>query len=155
VVLAGIAAGGIASQGAGALAHVRTVTLPDTRFAALTWTRSHVPPGSRVLAEAHTPTLELVLQDGRPAFDNTRLAGSAASLPLGALARFDYVVLSEATWGRFVADPARHPDEARRYRTIFEGFPLAAEFAPERGRRTGPVIRIYKVPRPGGADRQG
>lgn len=146
IVLAGVAAAGVAFQGAASLAHVRTVTLPDTRFAALTWARAHIPPGSRVLAEAHTPTLELVLRDGRPAFVNTRIAGSAASMATEALARFDYVVLSEATYGRFLADPARYPDEAARYRVIFDTFKRVGEFAPEPGRSTGPRIRVYQVP---------
>jgi hypothetical protein len=147
VVLAGIGLAGTAAQGAASLAHVRRVTLPDTRFAALTWARSHVPPGARILLEAHTPTLEQVLRDGRPAYATTRLGGAAASLPAPVLARFDYLVLSSATYRRFVRDPERHPEEAARYRTVFETYPLAAEFAPEPGRRAGPVIRIYRVPR--------
>jgi 4-amino-4-deoxy-L-arabinose transferase-like glycosyltransferase len=146
VVVALVGASALVRHAAASVDHVRTVTLPDTRWAALHWVSLHVAPGSRVVREPHTPEVELITTQGRPRFAVEVLNWSVTDLDPGALARFDYVLLSDAMYGRFLAAPQRYPAQAARYRALFDALPLAGEFAPEPGRTTGPVIRIYRVP---------
>lgn len=146
VAVATAGAAGLARHAAVSVAHVRTVTLPDTRWAALRWVSVNVPPGSRVVREPHTPEVELLTTEGRPRLRVEALNWSVTDLGPHALGQFDYLVLSDAMYGRFVRRPERYPVQAARYRALFERLPLAAEFAPEAGRTTGPVIRVYRVP---------
>jgi 4-amino-4-deoxy-L-arabinose transferase-like glycosyltransferase len=146
VAVAAVAATGLARHGAASVAHVRTVTLPDTRWEALRWVSLHLAPGSRVVREPHTPEVELLTVEGRPRLRVEALNWSVTDLGPGALTGFDYVVLSDAMYGRFVNHPERYPVQAGRYEALFAALPLEAEFAPEPGRTTGPVIRVYRVP---------
>jgi 4-amino-4-deoxy-L-arabinose transferase-like glycosyltransferase len=141
-----VGASGLVRHATASISHVRTVTLPDTRWAALHWVSVHVPPGARVVREPHTPEVELITSGGRPRYRVKVLSWSVTDLSLAALSGYDYVVLSDAMYGRFLRDPERYPTQAARYRALFAGFKLEGEFAPEPGRTTGPVIRVYRVP---------
>jgi len=134
------------APGRDSLAHVRQVTLPDTRVAAMGWAGAHLPPGARVLREPHTPTLELLLLGNRPRLAVTALEWSLADAPPAQVAAADYLVVSSAMYDRFLADPLRYAAEAAFYRRIFARYPLIAAFAPEPGRTTGPTIRIFRRP---------
>jgi 4-amino-4-deoxy-L-arabinose transferase-like glycosyltransferase len=155
VAVGALGAAGFARHTAQSVAYVRTVTLPDTRWAALRWVSLHVPAGSRVVREPHTPEVELLETDGRPRLTVEALTWSVADMDPKAVMGFDYVVLSAAMYARFVDQPQRYPVEAGRYRALFDGLSLEAEFRPKPGRTTGPVIRIYRVPHgpgpPGGS----
>jgi len=151
VAVGALGASDLARNAATSVSHVRTVTLPDTRWAALHWVSEHVPAGARVLREPHTPEVELLTTRGRPRLNVKVLDWSVTDVDPGVLTVFDYVVVSDAMYARFVDHPDRYPTEAGRYRALFENFSLEAEFRPEAGRTTGPVIRIYRVPHGPGA----
>jgi len=128
------------------VAQVRTATLPDTRWDALRWVSRNVPPGARVVREPHTPEVELLTVEGQPRLAVRALQWSVTDLDPREIAAFDYVLVSDAMYGRFLKDPARYPARAARYRALFEALTLEGEFAPEPGHTTGPVVRVYRVP---------
>jgi hypothetical protein len=146
VLAVGLAGWALVGPGAASLAHVRQVTLPDTRVAAMRWAGAHLPPGARVLREPHTPALELLMLGPRPRLAVTTLEWSVADAPPAQVAAADYLVLSSAMYDRFLNHPERHPKEAAVYRAIFARARRVAEFAPQAGRTTGPTIRIYARP---------
>ncbi len=117
---------------------------PTTREVAKDWIRAHLPPGASIAKESYTPDFP----EGTFQVFHRRFV---TRLTLAELARFDYVLVANAAYGRF-ADPARlnkpHQREmAVRYAEIFRSWELVHEWIPG-PLQEGPVLRLYKTPRP-------
>ena len=54
------------------------------------------------------------------------------------------MIVSEADYGRYVDEPDRYPDEARRYEDFFDSHVLIHETTASL-ETNGPTIRIYKL----------
>jgi Dolichyl-phosphate-mannose-protein mannosyltransferase len=131
---------------------------PSTRIAARNWIVSHVPPGSRLLADsryardnwgifynAHTPARTVPL-------DHTPFRIDYGFLPRHTLADYqhagyEYLIVNH-WWAAFIASaPATWPDQAALYRDVVCHTQLAAIFTPSR-KRVGWPIGIYRLDRP-------
>ncbi len=117
---------------------------PTTRDTAAAWMRQHLPPGSFLVQEQYTPLVgpEELFPARRPRF--------AARLEPAVLrdARHDYLLLSSEAYQRFLT-----PDNlenlandviARRYREIFDSYPLVREWTAGRF-QDGPTLRLYRL----------
>lgn len=125
---------------AAALAQAR----PSTRVTGAEWITANVPPGGRVAAELYTAPLD----EKRYRVDyRFSLAESASSPETYRRAGYDYLMVSSAVHGRFLANPARYPKEVAFYRALFRDGKLVADIVPEPGQR-GPRIRLYRLVRP-------
>jgi hypothetical protein len=117
---------------------------PSTRVTGREWIDANVPPGGRVAAELYTAPLD----DKRYRVDyRFSLAEGVASPEMYRRAGYDYVMVSSAVHGRFLANPGRYPKEVAFYRALFRDGKLVADIVPAPGQR-GPRIRLYRLARP-------
>ena len=141
----------------------------DTRQVASAWIRAHVPPGSSIVVEPAAFDLLQgpwrilfplgsagcvdarailtgqiryskveTLRSGRAVVDLAHV--DAAQIPT---CHADIAILSH--YDGYRADPAHFRDELGRYALLLRGGRQLAEFRPEPGARTGPVVRIVKL----------
>ena len=136
-----------------------THTNPSTRLAARAWIVANLPTGSRIAQEwyaaplvaddfygysrdSHVPvTLDsgkrfLVLERHALADDRTLTDYRRAG--------FEYLVVSNAMYDRYLAEPTRYAAETDFYRTLFREGQLLEQFSPS-PRRGGPIIRVYRL----------
>ncbi len=108
---------------------------PDTRYIALDWIEAHIPPGTTIAREWHTPP---VAQAG---YQDVFIR-AAYEQPLGWYQAIgaDYLVLSSYMYARYLDAPETYPAEAAFYRRLF-ALPPAATFDGE----NGPVLYIYRL----------
>jgi hypothetical protein len=120
------------------------LSLPGTRALATDWIRDHLPPGAGIVKESYTPRLEGdfdVLQ--------TRFAARVEPEDLWS-GRYDYVLLADAAYGRFL-DPANLQKEhqriyAERYRQLLS---LPEAFTVDGGAlRLGPGLSLRVLAAP-------
>jgi tetratricopeptide (TPR) repeat protein len=122
---------------------------PDNRTLARAYIAGNIPRGSAIVREEYTPDLD-------PAeylvFD----------LPLSALyprstepfydfrwyEDFDYAVISNEVYLRYLNDPGAYPVHVRFYRDLEANSTLVREFGDRSG--TGPTIKIYRIRKPPG-----
>jgi hypothetical protein len=123
-----------------AIQHTQTVSLPDTRVISLHWAIENLPPGSTVGREHYTPPLE----DHSDVFQVFPLGSFAVAKVPERVLEQDYMIVSEADYARYVTDPERYPDEARRYEEFFISHMLVHETTASR-ENNGPTIRIYQL----------
>jgi len=123
-----------------AFQHTQAVSLPDTRVISQNWAIKNLPPGSTVGREHYTPPLE----DHSDAFQVFPLGSFAVVKVLERVLEQDYMIVSEADYGRYVDEPERYPDEARRYEEFFDSHVLIHETTASL-ETNGPTIRIYKL----------
>ncbi len=144
VLVAGI---GMAQQGNMAYAHIRLITLPDTRWQATLWAAEHLPPGARILREPHTPNLAQITNDAGtgPRFAVQGVGWALSSLTPEQMRGFHYAVVSSAMFSRYTRHPEQYPKEAERYRRLFEENEMVAVFKADRKTLYGPEIRIYRL----------
>ena len=126
----------------------------DTRDIAKAWIEGHVPRGSKVAVEQHTPPISrdeyqvFVVLRGELQRDTTTrgfkgVLGDMKTLdPLRAQA-IDYALLSSYS-DRYQAEKNSYPDEVRLYEELFGASDLLYELKPT-GRTKGPVVRVLKL----------
>ena len=126
----------------------------DTRDVAKAWVEGHVPRGSKVAVEQHTPPISrddyqvFVVLRGELQKDTTTrgfkgVLGDMKTLdPLRAKA-IDYALLSNFS-DRYEAEKKSYPDEVRFYEELFGASDLLYELKPT-GRTKGPVVRVLKL----------
>ena len=130
---------------------------PSTRLAAREWIVAHIPTGSRIAEEWYTAPL---VADDFYGYSRNRYAPVTVDsakrylvLERHALADdrtladyrregFEYLVVSNAMYDRYLAEPGRYAAEADFYRTLFREGQLLEQFWPSRV-RGGPIIRVY------------
>ncbi|MGI8536497.1 MAG: ArnT family glycosyltransferase [Mycobacteriales bacterium] len=106
---------------------------PSTYQAAQDWLTERSPSGARVLVESYTPFLD----PGRYALvARTRLIDA----PLPGSDEVDFVIASEAMYGRFVQDAERYPVQAEAYRRVFASLTPVATFTGD-----GPTLGVFRV----------
>ena len=106
---------------------------PSTFQQAQGWFEERSRPGARVLVESYTPFLD---PERYTVVARTRLIDA----PLPRADEVDFVIGSEAMYGRFVQDSGRYPEQAAAYRRVFASLIPAATFTGE-----GPTIRVFRV----------
>ena len=132
---------------------------PSTRLAAREWIVAHIPTGSRIAEEWYTAPL---VADDFYGYSRNRYAPVTVDsakrylvLERHALADdrtladyrregFEYLVVSNAMYDRYLAEPGRYGAEADFYRTLFREGQLLEQFWPSRV-RGGPIIRVYGI----------
>ncbi len=115
----------------------------DSRVAAGTWIRAHVPAGSTLLVERYGPepdpdryhVLYLPFHAITP-----HIYDAAYSPPL--YATFDYLVFSSGVSARYLAAPREYPAQAAFYRAMERAFSEVAVFSS--GEYLGPTVRVFK-----------
>ncbi len=131
-------ADGVYNQISMDIAHTRQITLPNTRWVAKLWIEDNLPKGASIAMDHYTPPV-----------DKTKFR--VKNLPFIGLIRtsnldtYDYLIASSGDYGRFLYDPNRYPDEARRYKEIFRKYKLIKVFRSADKTLSGPIISIYKT----------
>jgi hypothetical protein len=128
----------------------------STRIAAREWIMEHVPPGSQIALEWDTAPLTLANferygwerhtapEDGQGFTLYAHRTLATRTLEEYQREGFEYLVVSDAIYGRYVAEAERYPDEVAFYDSLFRRGHLVGQFEPGGG-RGGPTIRIYSI----------
>jgi hypothetical protein len=112
---------------------------PSTRVVARMWMVEHLPPGSRIAQDRFGAAL------AGTSFSAEEFPALSAGHRLEEYAsRYDYVVASNLTYGRYLAEPGRYREEVEFYEALFAHGLLVQEIGPSET-RDGPVIRIYAM----------
>lgn len=143
----------------------------DTRQAASRWAIAHIPAGSTILIEHFAFDLlprpyqfrfpmgdagcvdVRAMLGGRAGYAVIQSSrGQRSNVDYGTLApatrdtcRADYALLTQAD--RYAAEAFRFPQEDAAYRALIAHGTLRATFAPDPGKRGGPVVRIIEFRR--------
>lgn len=140
-LLVAILAGSVWGQASQSIAHIRKITLPDTRWISLQWIEENLPAYSRIGREHYTPPIERYTEKFRALY-----LGFFGTIKYPAeLEKLDYMVVSSSDYERFLAEPDRYPEESRAYLNFFNANELVIEFVPEPGQTGGPRISIFKL----------
>jgi hypothetical protein len=112
-------------------------TLPDTGRDAREWIERAIPAGAHLALERHTPVLD------RARYRVTQ----EAKIPNRGVKSYreegvEYLVVSSIAYDRFGPDH----EQTKGYQKLFAICPLIAEFKPIPGQRSGPTIRVLRVP---------
>ena len=112
-------------------------TRRDTGSYAREWIDRTFPPGTHLALERHTPVLDRsrykITQEARLITRSVRSYRDEG---------VQYLVVSSMAYDRYGGEH----NQTRSYQKLFAICPLVAEFAPVRGQRPGPTIRILRVP---------
>jgi len=115
----------------------RAATEPDTGEAARQWINSGFPPGTVFAVERHAPVPDR--QRFKILIESRLVSRSVADYRNEGV---QYLIASSMVYGRF---PPEHR-QSRAYAELFEICPSVEEFTPVEGKRSGPTIRILRVP---------
>jgi len=129
LVLAGVLAAALTF---GVTAGLAARSVNDARVQAAQWVEGNVPAGSHVLVERYSPWVD-------PVTYNVKGITMLIRAPIPP--ETDYVIASEAIFGRYTDHPDQFPDEAARYEQLFDSLRLVEQFP--NGEAS---IRIYAVP---------
>lgn len=126
--------------------HLRLLNIqlsrPSTRVLAGAWIQANLPAGSAIALEEYTAPGSLLSR-----FSTLRtfaLGWNEMTLSDYVAEGYDYLVVSDEMYNRFLAQPDRFPDAAAFYEQLFAQGRLLQEFRPSLT-RGGPLIRIYEV----------
>ncbi len=110
-------------------------SIPDSRKTAREWIVHNFPPGSKIALEAYSPYVD-------PArFEVVAINRIVDHTPEWYIERdFDYIVMSEGMFGRYLREPQRYPISVQLYEKFFRTFKPVRIF-----RDGGYEVRIYKV----------
>jgi 4-amino-4-deoxy-L-arabinose transferase-like glycosyltransferase len=113
---------------------------PSTRIAAREWMEANVPPGSTIAADFYTAPLH----ETRLHADYHFSLAADGELEEYRRAGYDYVMVSDAIYGRYLREPERYPREVAFYETLLRSGRLVKRFAPREFGR-GPTITLYAL----------
>jgi hypothetical protein len=143
LLVAAILAGSVWRQADAAIDHIRTITLPDTRWVSLEWIQANMLPGTRIGREHYTPPIERFSDQ----FDVVYLGFFGAIKQPDAVAGLTYMIVSSGDYERFLYERERYPTESAAYLKFFETHELVKEFIPDGEELGGPRISIFRVRR--------
>jgi len=113
---------------------------PSTRTTARAWIEANVPAGSTIAADFYTAPLH----DTPVHADYHFSLAADANLEQYRGAGYAYLMVSDAIYGRYLAERGRYPREVAFYETLFRTGRLVKRFGPhEIGR--GPTITLYAL----------
>ena len=130
----------------------RSEVRPSTTVVARDWIVANLPASSKIAQEFYTAPL------GGTEFSSVKrfsLARDRRPTPQGIIEQgftfedyehehFDYLMVSDAIYDRYLFAPGRYPAEAAFYGKLFRSAKLVREFKPEPDQR-GPTLRIYRL----------
>lgn len=126
-----------------ALAYLRFAlaqAAPSTRLVGRQWLEANLPPGSWIAADFYTAPLH----DTELRADYHFALATDGTLEQYQAAGYDYLMVSDAIYGRFLREAQRYPNEVAFYRTLLRSGRLVQRFsAAETGR--GPTISVYAL----------
>ena len=125
-----------------AIQTTRIFTDTDVQTVASQWIVDNLPKGSQVALEGYTPLLSA-------ADYQTFYVGRITEHPLDwyRAQGYDYLVLSDAMYGRYNSDPVKYHQEIADYQPFLEDLPLLKEIHgpyPFKGEAEG-IIRVYAL----------
>jgi 4-amino-4-deoxy-L-arabinose transferase-like glycosyltransferase len=133
----------LALSAAPALAYVRfavTQATPSTRIAARQWMIANLPPGSHVVADFYTAPLH----HSELQADYHFALAEDGSLADYERQHYDYLMVSDAIYGRYQREPGRYPRQVAFYATVFRTLHPVARFTPNDVGR-GPLITVFEL----------
>ncbi|MGD9401346.1 MAG: glycosyltransferase family 39 protein [bacterium] len=124
--------------------------IPDNRTVAREWIMANIPGGAGIVKEKYTPDLdpgayavfELPLSSLYP-------RSTAPFYDLRWYEDFDYVIISDEVYRRYMGEPAEFPGHVEFYRSLEARCELVMEFDDRSG--SGPHIEIFRMAKPAGA----
>lgn len=123
---------------------LRENSLPDTRWVSLKWIHENIPYGASIGREYYTPPIEEYSNRFKVApFGHFGIAKNYNYLFL-----MDYVVASDADYGRFISNSKQYPSEAQAYTDFFAIHERIKEFNGDGKALSGPKIGIYRIKKP-------
>ena len=125
------------------LEHIKSITLPDTRWISIEWIRQNIPDGSYIGREHYTPPLEKYTRSHRVAY----LGYFAVARRPEAVEGLDYMIVSSRDYDRFLSASKRYPKEREAYTAFFDRHELVREFIPDAKTLSGPKVSIFKIRR--------
>jgi 4-amino-4-deoxy-L-arabinose transferase-like glycosyltransferase len=138
-LIAALTAAALARPAYTSISFDRLISQRDTAAAAYDWIEHNIPKGSSVVVESRKLLLppqvfksENVGQLRSRTYEDYRARG------------VDYLVASSQSFGPYLNEPQKHPDQYTDYMRIFEQSREVARFTPS-PEHPGPELRIYKV----------
>lgn len=123
------------------LSHIRSITLPDSRWIGLHWILQNVPEGASIGREQYTPPLEKWTRNySVNYFGVAGVVNRADQVP-----DLDYVVVSSYNYDRFIEDQERYPKESKVYTDLFANHLLIGEIVPDNIQMGGPDLLIFQI----------
>ena len=113
---------------------------PSTRILAREWMLDHLPAGSRVGQEWYAAALAGTSFDVTEKFTLADYTSPEKYREEG----YDYLVVSDTVYGRYLAAADRYPERISFYDALFVCDCLVKEFKPS-PTQGGPTIRIYRL----------
>jgi hypothetical protein len=113
---------------------------PSTRVGAREWMIANLPAGSRVASDFYAAPLH----DSPLQADYRFSLAAAHTLEDYRAAGYDYLVVSDAIYGRYQREPRRYPDEVAFYARLFRSGRMVMRFTP-RDHARGPVITVFAL----------
>ena len=113
----------------------------STRVLAIKWLEENIPPGS-CLAQEWMTLQDYPVKNLRVLHE---LYLSNNTVEYYANSGCRYLLANSKTYGNFLSDPKRYPQEAAFYRRLFKEVECLAEFVPSQY-ISGPTIRVYRLP---------
>jgi hypothetical protein len=113
---------------------------PSTRVAAREWMIANLEPGSRIAADFYSAPLH----DSELVTDYHFALAADGTLQEYKSAGYDYLMVSDAIYGRYQREPKRYAKEVAFYQTLFRTAPLVVRFTPRDVGR-GPLISVYAL----------
>jgi len=119
---------------------VEEARLVDTRRLALDWVASNVPADASIVRETRTPPIEEFLAGRRVTPVRSVVMNEGPS----AVRDAQYALISTGL-SRIVRRSKDFERQKQLYEAFYAQHELVAEFAPERGVSSGPMIRVYRI----------
>jgi 4-amino-4-deoxy-L-arabinose transferase-like glycosyltransferase len=113
---------------------------PSTRIGAREWMIANLPAGSRIASDFYAAPLH----DSPLHADYEFSLAAEHTLEDYEEAGYDYLVVSDAIYGRYQREPRRYPDEVAFYTKLLRDGRMVMRFTPREFAR-GPVITVYAI----------
>ena len=135
MLLVGLAAATVAYPAWATVRDNRLLAREPSQVTAANWIAANLEPGARVAIAPYSPFIDPAVYEV-VSFENLIDNPPEWFAAQG----FDYLAAGSGLYDRFLRDPARYPDEARRYTLLFDFYELVRSF--DDGLNG---VRVYRV----------